>query len=416
MGRPKKRRQSELDFSEGADRADFWPESHDAPLPGPTSQLATPPHNHNHVFSSDVGATFSTLHDLVTPFDLDAPDFSLAPAQLDPLPDFPLDPEFLNQPSLEQLNSAGPKLKKESVHRIFQVIARFLFTQQISCDGIPNPELAAAAGPDISDAQKLSARQASHPNVTCPCLSSVYLALDSLNNISADIPAAICTARATAKIAHEVLRCTTCGTPLLEVPLATPSMQSLQNTMLLSTLLASLSNAYSRLLDTIDIAAAEARDAGTMLRFSFRPLGGVWSDLGSDSSGGGGGGGGSGGGECLLSLVINESDLNPDVWRLAMRAVLRYEIYGFNLDPPPPSLCAADELTVPEHLGLAQAVRDLEERARLRHEKVDHLIAAGHDLGCVSLMPIASLPKGQKPPCMQVIECARLALDKLSIT
>ncbi|CAI4216596.1 unnamed protein product [Parascedosporium putredinis] len=274
MGRPKKRRQSELDFSEGVDRADFWPENHDAPLPAATSQLAT-------------------LHTTTT----------------------------MSSPVTR------PKAEKESVHRIFQVIARFLFTQQISCDGIPDPELAAAAGPDISDAQKLSARLASHPNVTCPCLSSVYLALDSLNNIAADIPAAICTARATAKIAHE-------------------------NTMLLSTLLASLSNAYSRLLDTIDIAAAEARDAGTMLRFSFRPLGSVWSDLGSDSSASGGGGGG---GECLLSLVINESDLNPDVWRLAMRAVLRYEIYGFNLDPPPPSLCATDELTVPEHLGLAQA-------------------------------------------------------------
>lgn len=100
-----------------------------------------------------------------------------------------------------------------------------------------------------------------------------------------------------------------------------------------------------------------------------------------------------------------------------MRAVLRYEIYGFNTETPTATTsCGADNPS-PEHFGLAQAVRNLEERSRLRHEKLDVLIAEGHRLDWTS--PISqqmAVCKGEKPQCMKIIECARVALDRLTIT
>jgi len=398
MGRPKKRRRPVEQTTEAP------AESLGSPLQ-PTAALPQDPY-----FLSMPGranAEFLPLNDFTPSFDFATSTFADPLLQFDPLLGFddespPPSTDLLDS-GRSNFDSPEPKLNKENVHKIFHAIARHIFAQQVSSHDDHNPQVI----PAVQDSSPSSSSQfKSHPNVTCPCLSSVYLTLDSLNNVSDDIPTAINTTRSAAKTAHEVLNCLVCSRPLVDLPLATPPMQSFQNMMLLSTLLASLSNAYFRLLELIDLTTAEAKSQNNMLRFSFRQLGGVWNELAAAN-----------GGECLLSISINESDLDPDVWRLAMRAVLRYEIYGFNTETPTTTTSCSADSPSPEHFGLAQAVRNLEERSRLRHEKLDVLVAAGHKLDWTS--PITkqmTLCKGEKPQCMKIIECARMALDRLTIT
>ncbi|PKS11995.1 hypothetical protein jhhlp_001291 [Lomentospora prolificans] len=402
MGRPKKRRQQAL-FSQAEQQAEPGPANGTVESYNNANRLSTPPQEHNIAAPAGSIPDFVSLSELLPSFDLAPSGFPDSTMPFDPfaLNDAsPLSMDFVNNTNLDQLNSAEPKLKRENVHKIFQVIAKYVFTQQISCSSNMNSDIAQAApGQNVTMTPFKS-----HPNVTCPCLSSIYLALDSLNNISDDISTAMGTARAAARSAHDVLRCNICSSVLIEAPLVIPPMQSYQNMMLLSALLTSLSNSYFHLLEIIDCAAAEARSRNEMLHFSFRRLGGVWDDLNSSDSGG-----------CLLALVINDSDLDPEVWRLAMRAVLRYEIYGFTTESSNPS-CTANGLPQPQHFGLAQAVHDLEERSRLRHEKLDKLVAAGHVVTCSPLgKHTVTPPGGEKPQCMMVIESVKLALDRLSI-
>ncbi|MBE3050095.1 hypothetical protein IMZ48_47875, partial [Candidatus Bathyarchaeota archaeon] len=242
-------------------------------------------------------------------------------------------------------------LTRGTVHRIFEAIGTFIFANSTTAKDCPKlPE----APPTTANSPSKS-----YPNATCPCLSSIYLALESLTSIPDDLPKAINVARKASKTAHDVIVCPVCGTPLTEDPLAPPPIQPQQNMFLLSALLSSLTNAYTRLLELVDATAESARSpAPTNLHFSLRELGGSWAGIPGGE-----------GGACMLSRGIDEADLPPGLWRLAMRAVLRYEVYGFCVAPDDP-LCGGDG-GQSGHLGLARAVRRLEERSVARHEVLD---------------------------------------------
>ncbi len=117
----------------------------------------------------------------------------------------------------------------------------------------------------------------------------------------------------------------------------------------------------------------------------------------------------------MLSRGINETDLPPQLWRLAMRAVLRYEIYGFCPTPDDP-MCVGAGSGQADHKGLARAVERLEDRSVTRHEKLDKLYEQGLEAPSMSPhKPMNAMKDGEKPQCLRIIECARLALDKLVI-
>ena len=297
-------------------------------------------------------------------------------------------------------SSSDIQLTRGTVHRIFEAIGTFIFSPK-KRDSSPSE---ASSSTTESDVPVTNAYSKAFPNVTCSCLSSIYLALESLTTMPDAITPAITIARSASKTAHDVISCPTCSLPLTENPLALPPIQSQQSTFLLSALLASLTNAYARVLELVDTATAEATSESRHIHFSFRELGGAWAQVP-----------GSEGGLCMLSRGINETDLPPQLWRLAMRAVLRYEVYGLCTAPDDP-LCAGDGGKV-GHLGLARAVRRLEQRSLTRHEKLDQLYEAGFKApACGSHPSMMGLKGVEKPHCMHVIECARLALDKLAIT
>src|SRR6478735_8940461 len=54
------------------------------------------------------------------------------------------------------------------------------------------------------------------PTVSCGCLSSLYLALESLGNLPAEVIPAMKVARNASKVAHDVIRCTVCSASLLD--------------------------------------------------------------------------------------------------------------------------------------------------------------------------------------------------------
>lgn len=287
------------------------------------------------------------------------------------------------------------QLTRGTVHRIFEAIGTFIFSNSTTGKDRSKP-------PEASPTTTSNSPKA-FPNATCPCLSSIYLALESLTAMPENIPVAINVARKASKTAHDAIQCPVCSTPLTEDPLARPPIQSQQNMFLLSALLSSLGNAYTRLLELVDTTTASARSEPRNLHFSFRALGGAWAGVP-----------GSEGGACMLSRGIDEADLPPELWRLAMRAVLRYEIYGFCTDPDDP-LCGGDGGRT-GHLGLARAVRRLEQRSVARHEVLDRLYEEGVEAPMwAPYVPMKALREGEKPQCLQIVECARLALDKLVI-
>lgn len=294
------------------------------------------------------------------------------------------------------------ELTRGSVHRIFEAIGTYVFSKNNGTADHP-PDTSEASSLTETAAPATNKRSKAFPNASCPCLSSIYLALDSLTSIPDNIPAAIAVARKASKTAHDVIQCPVCSLPLTEDPLSVPPFQSQQNMFLLSALLSSLSNAYTRLLELVDTATAEASSESRHIHFSFRELGSPWAKV-PDSEGG----------VCMLSRGINETDLPPQLWRLAIQAVIRYEIYGLCTDTDD-ALCAGDGGNT-GHLGLARALRRLEERSIKRHEMMDKLYEDGVELPSGPPYAPTRMENGQRPQCLQVIDCVRVTLDKLVIS
>lgn len=403
MGRPKKRRH----FEQEQLGEPSLPWSLDETTGGGPAQ-ALPPRGANLSALGKPIPSYNPL-DIMPALDL--------PFPTNPQPQVPTDPFFDMDMPLFQSTDMGcfnpddqngapcsdVQLSRSSVHRIFEAIGAHVFSKNnTAAEDAPGSSESSSSTNAVTPETK--SRWKAFPNATCPCLSSIYLALDSLTNIPDDIPRAITVARNASKTAHDVIQCPVCSLPLTEDPLSVPPFQSQQNMFLLSALLSSLTNAYTRLLELVDTVTAEARSESRHIHFSFRELGGPWARI-PDSEGG----------ACMLSRGINETDLPPELWRLAMQAVLRYEVYGLCTDPDD-ALCAGDDGNS-GHLGLARAMRRLEERSVKRHEMMDRLYEEGVELPSgPPYAPMKRAKDGEKPQCLQVIECARLALDKLVIS
>ncbi|KAI9903057.1 hypothetical protein N3K66_002409 [Trichothecium roseum] len=295
-----------------------------------------------------------------------------------------------------------------------------------SPEGLPLPLPLSLSTPSLSPPPPSSLSNSSSrtpsdpvpvPVANCGCLSSLYLALDSLSRLPPDVLGAMRVARQATKIAHDVIKCRVCSSPDGEEDgdcAKPPPIQALQNTMCLAALVPSACNAYATILGMIDreadAAAAAARrndddandDAnrnGTIW-FSFRDVGGLWHAVGENH------------GHCPRVRSYNDRFLEPPQWRAVMRAILRLDVDG--LGGP----CGGAHAPGYSHHGLRDVVRLLDERNDRRHRRMDELSRRGglaHARNALFPGPYRPVPYGQRN-CVQILEAARMALDSLVIS
>ncbi|KAM0743317.1 hypothetical protein ACQRIT_003494 [Beauveria bassiana] len=238
------------------------------------------------------------------------------------------------------------------------------------------------------------------PTVSCPCLSALYMALESLTNLPRDVCAAMRVARHASRVAQGVVTCKVCSCDFLDVS-KPPPMQAFQNMMLLATLVPSACNAYTAMVEMIDRECSLATQQGRRIPLSVRELGGLWDRHQAE---------GGGGGRWLPAELMDcdNAELEPREWRRIMLAVIRLDVYGDKEDRSGGTSSGA--------MGLGDVVAALDERSRKRHELVDACAAAG------TLPPhrhYMMTPRSCKPEdrnCVRVLEVARSALNSLVIS
>jgi hypothetical protein len=232
---------------------------------------------------------------------------------------------------------------------------------------------------------------------SCGCLPNLYLALDSLTNLPTDVEPAIRAARSATRAAHESSHCKVCCPPLTESMRITIS--SFQNMMILGALFPSVVDAYRRIIDMIEIETARAICERRQMHFSLPLYGGVWGQLGSDEN------------VCGTASQFDNVMLEPAMWRLTVRALLKVDVYGVNCGPEGPGSKALRFSQV----GLKDIVAQLEERSRVRHAEVDALLEAGlpGPVGPSGVRAQHSL--GEEPHCKRIFKIAKEAIASLDI-
>ncbi|KAM3512347.1 hypothetical protein MY11210_003986 [Beauveria gryllotalpidicola] len=236
------------------------------------------------------------------------------------------------------------------------------------------------------------------PTVSCPCLSALYMALESLANLPRDVCAAMRVARHASRVAQGVVTCKVCSCDLLDVS-KPPPMQAFQNMMLLATLVPSACNAYTAMVEMIDRECGLATQQGRRIPLSVRELGGLWDR--HQAVGGGG---------RWLSAELADCDnaeLEPHEWRRIMLAVIRLDVYGNKEGSSGGTSSGA--------MGLGEVVAALDERSQKRHELVDACAAAGTSPPHRHYMMTPRSCKPEDRNCVRVLEVARLALNSLVI-
>lgn len=250
------------------------------------------------------------------------------------------------------------------------------------------------------------------PQTSCACLSRIYLALDSLAGLPDNVVTAMDAARTAAGTALDVSACPSCSLPLMQDPRVPPPMQSYQNMMLLGILLPTIANAYVRILEMVEAATTQAKEAGGKMTLRLADYCGPCSNMGEhdrDSP------------SCQLRKFHQheEGGMDPNQWRLCVHALLKRDIYGAGHER---SSVKAGSAIKPRHLGLKDVIAAMEERSNRRHDHIDALVAAGHPhpvqnspYNLLCSLPIAADQKKEDRQCLKIVEMARIALDKLVI-
>lgn len=279
-------------------------------------------------------------------------------------------------------------------------LGRHLDTSSSSGSQSPPPTMSATA----LAASSLSSLDSSPgsdlgPPVSCECLSSLYLSLDSLSRLPKDTYGALSIARRASEVAHDVVRCKVCSAlQLQDVHKALP-IRCFQNRMCLATLVPSTCNAYAAILDIADKQAAAAREKGDSIWFSLEEIGGITIAPKSHED------------SPKLSSYNNRS-LSPDLWHNVIRAIVRADVYG--IDPSPPTDIPGD---IYHRYGLRNVVKIMEDISDTRHGYMDKLVAEGRvPEPCYRMFPPPYRPvPPEERNCMRILDAARAALDNLSL-
>ncbi|ROW18146.1 hypothetical protein VPNG_00285 [Cytospora leucostoma] len=236
----------------------------------------------------------------------------------------------------------------------------------------------------------------------CSCLGNLYLALDSLGRLPTEVGAAIRVARCASKAAHDAVQCQICSPPITEtmkVPIS-----ALQNTMILGALFPSIADAYQRIIDMVELETARAIGGRRQLRFDLPGYGGFWGPLGSFEY------------SCHTDRY-KDAWMEPAMWRLTVRALLKMDVYGVNCKPGGSYHRGAARLEA-SHLGLKDIIAQMDERSRLQHANIDAMIEAGlrPPTGPGGIpVPHSHEDNGEEPHCRRIIKIAREAVDRLVV-
>ncbi|KAK4218210.1 hypothetical protein QBC37DRAFT_275446 [Rhypophila decipiens] len=270
-----------------------------------------------------------------------------------------------------------------------------------------------ASDPEPQDPESgptLVATDTSSRPTECQCFSKLYLALDSLQHLPNDFESAMAVTRNASKTAYQTVTCPVCGDPPLDMHFRTEEhstdywLRPFQNIMMLGALLPSLSNAYVRILKMVDSEAAKAEAENRKMIFKLEQYGGVWGRAAEEHV------------TCSVSLHVEGLQLEPAMWRMTARALLKFDVYGYS---------KVDELAIPGveddrpfvQVGLKDIMNMMEERSKQRHELLDNLVAEGKltipSNTCYN-HPSKRHIEG-KPQCMVIIDIAKKSMADLVI-
>ncbi|GAB1310364.1 Lactose regulatory protein LAC9 [Madurella fahalii] len=261
------------------------------------------------------------------------------------------------------------------------------------------PETLPSLSPPSSSSPSTQPSPPEHDNTrTCGCLAALYLALDSLQTLPKEVAPAMNVARTAAKAAHDAILCPACGDPPLEAACKEPTrLSSLQSMLMLGALLPSLSNAYTRILAMVDAEAAAADAERRKIPFTLRGYGGLWGWMAAQDVV-----------KCGSSKWLEGAELEPLLWRLTVRALLKMDVYGVN------ELTPGVDCNEARQPGLKDIIKMMEERSRRRHQMLDDLVASGAmEKPSHEYVPLSA--QGDKPTCMRIIDIAKRSMDNLII-
>ncbi|KAI0435594.1 hypothetical protein F4803DRAFT_545036 [Xylaria telfairii] len=265
--------------------------------------------------------------------------------------------------------------------------------------GLSPPNSNVTSSPQSSDTSPAAAVPSTSE---CDCTANLYSALSWMQKLPSEVEPAICQARLAAKVAYEVVNCTNCSFKL-EAPIqhhvGSPCMmRSFQNLMLLATLIPSIVHAYARMLAIVDDETNRAVAQRRKVIFKLNSLGGIWGALGEGDDQ-----------FCGTTRSFGHKEMEPVMWRLTVRALLKIDVYGIS------GRCGNEvALADPFHLGLKDIVLLMENRAKARHQIMDAMIDAGvwKHSDCAVLN--TNIP-GEPPQCQRIISIARSSVEKLYI-
>ncbi|KXL48080.1 hypothetical protein M433DRAFT_63440 [Acidomyces richmondensis BFW] len=168
--------------------------------------------------------------------------------------------------------------------------------QENSAQLLLNPSLAAAG-------MNLGAAQSGLPS--CACLSSMYLTLNTLQQLDQfAFPFALHPLREAMQTSSEVLRCEQCPRRFIT---------AIQNTQLIGTLLMSIAERFGRVIESINNESIRANLANETKKFRLADLNTSTSHLHTGGIG------------CAAAFSI---DLSPAEWRAMAKKVVRAEVHG----------------------------------------------------------------------------------------
>ncbi|KAK0731781.1 hypothetical protein B0H67DRAFT_478125 [Lasiosphaeris hirsuta] len=265
---------------------------------------------------------------------------------------------------------------------------------------IPDKLPSLSPGPSGSDRSRATPSEGNSPQpAVCACLSGLYLALDSLQHLPAEVGAAMKTARHASKAAYDAIMCDICGNPPLELN-PKPPIAAFQTLMMLGALFPSLSHAYMRILEMVNDEAAKADLEHRKLEFKLEDYGGLWGPIKRSFA-------------SAAREKLTSTPMEPSLWRLVVRALLKIDVYGMHPedhDLLPKSInigCTMNE----EHVGMKDIIAMVEERSRLRHQHLDMALAAG----LIEKPDNCDYDIGGEPPCMRIIDLAKKSMRDLII-
>lgn len=234
----------------------------------------------------------------------------------------------------------------------------------------------------------------------CDCTASLHAALNWMQNQPAEFEPAIRQARLATKVAYEVVNCPDCSfrlEPPAKHRVGSPTMmRGFQTTMLLATLIPSIAHAYAAMLTMVDEETSRAVAERRKVVFRLKGLGGIWGGLGGVDDK-----------LCGTQQNFEYREMEPVMWRLAVRALLKVDVYGIS------GRCGT-EITPddPFHLGLKDIVTLMENKAKARHAFMDALVDAGVSQPNCAFFHINP---GEPPTCQRIISIARSSVEQLCI-